>query len=61
MQKSKLQLKNQNWPQVELGAVLKYEQPTKYIVKSTIYSDKYATSVLTAGKTFVLGNTNEKD
>jgi len=46
---------------IELGKVLKYEQPTKYIVKSVDYSDKYETPVLTAGKTFILGYTNEKE
>jgi len=45
---------------VELGEVLKYEQPTKYIVKSAHYDDKNAVPVLTAGKSFILGYTNEK-
>jgi restriction endonuclease S subunit len=39
---------------------LEYEQPTKYIVKSVDYSDEYKTPVLTAGKTFILGYTDEK-
>ena len=38
-----------------------YEQPTEYIVKSTKYDDSYETPVLTAGKTFILGYTNEKE
>ncbi len=46
---------------VELGELLDYEQPTKYIVSSEQYDDKYETPVLTAGKTFLLGYTNEKD
>lgn len=46
---------------VKLGDVLKYEQPTKYIVKSTLYNDNYSTPVLTAGQTFILGYTNETD
>ena len=46
---------------VELGEVLDYEQPTNYIVNSVNYSDKYQTPVLTAGKTFILGYTNEKE
>jgi type I restriction enzyme M protein len=50
-----------NWPMVELGEVLDYEQPTKYIVSSEDYSDEYETPVLTAGKTFILGYTNEKE
>ena len=45
---------------VELGEVLDYEQPTKYIVSSIDYNDKNTTPVLTAGKTFILGYTNEK-
>jgi type I restriction enzyme M protein len=45
---------------VELGKVLDYEQPTKYIVSSVDYNDKNVTPVLTAGKTFILGYTNEK-
>lgn len=53
--------KNQKWPMVELGEVLDYEQPTKYIVDSVNYSDEYATPVLTAGKTFILGYTNETE
>lgn len=53
--------KNQKWPLVELGEVLDYEQPTKYIVKSVNYDDSYKTPVLTAGKTFILGYTNEKE
>jgi len=46
---------------VEIGEVLDYEQPTKYIVKKVDYDDKNETPVLTAGKTFILGYTNEKD
>lgn len=46
---------------VTLGSVLQYEQPTKYIVKDTNYSDEYETPVLTAGQTFILGYTNETD
>ncbi len=52
---------HQKWPMVELGQVLDYEQPTKYIVESVDYDDKYTIPVLTAGKTFILGYTNEKN
>ena len=38
-----------------------YEQPTKYLVKSKDYSNEYDIPVLTAGKTFILGYTNEKE
>lgn len=47
------------WEEKRLGDVLNYEQPTKYIVQSTEYSDVYPTPVLTAGKTFILGYTDE--
>jgi type I restriction enzyme M protein len=46
---------------VPLGDVVDYEQPTKYIVKSTNYKDEYTTPVLTAGQTFILGYTDEKE
>jgi type I restriction enzyme M protein len=52
---------NAKWPMVELGEVLDYEQPTDYIVKTEDYNDSYPTPVLTAGKSFILGHTNEKD
>ena len=45
----------------KLGNLLDYEQPAKYIVKSTDYNDSYPTPVLTAGQTFILGYTNEQD
>lgn len=48
------------WEEYTLGELLQYEQPTAYIVESTDYSDKYKTPVLTAGKTFILGYTNEE-
>ena len=37
-----------------------YEQPGKYIVDDTDYSDDFETPVLTAGQTFILGYTDEK-
>lgn len=48
------------WKEYTLGELLQYEQPTAYIVESTDYDDKYKTPVLTAGKTFILGYTNEE-
>ena len=45
----------------KLDDILDYEQPTRYIVKSTEYDDSYKTPVLTAGQTFILGYTNEED
>jgi type I restriction enzyme M protein len=47
------------WDLVELKDILDYEQPTKYIVDSVNYDDSYPVPVLTAGKTFILGKTNE--
>lgn len=44
-----------------LNELLPYEQPGAYIVESTDYNDAYKTPVLTAGKTFILGYTNETD
>ncbi|MDE6425807.1 MAG: restriction endonuclease subunit S [Ruminococcus sp.] len=46
---------------VKIGDVVNYEQPAKYIVKSTDYSDKFDIPVLTAGQTFILGYTYEKN
>ena len=43
------------------GEVCSYEQPGKYIVDKVDYSDSYDTPVLTAGQSFVLGYTNEKN
>ena len=43
----------------ELGELLPYEQPADYIVESTDYDDSYKTPVLTAGKSFIIGYTNE--
>ena len=47
------------WEEVNLGKCLDYEQPTNYLVSSTEYNDKFKTPVVTAGKTFILGYTNE--
>ena len=61
----KLRFKDENgkafpkWEEKSLGDVLDYIQPTKYLVASTEYDDSYSTPVLTAGKTFILGYTNE--
>ena len=47
------------WAYVRLENVLNYEQPTEYIVESTDYRSEYKTPVLTAGKSFIIGYTNE--
>ena len=44
----------------KLGDVCDYEQPNKYIVSSNLYKEEYDIPVLTAGKTFILGYTNEE-
>lgn len=47
------------WTEYKLEELLAYEQPTAYIVNSTDYNDNYKTPVLTAGKSFIIGYTNE--
>lgn len=46
---------------VKLEEVLDYEQPTNYIVEREDYDDSFKTPVLTAGKSFILGYTNEEN
>lgn len=48
-----------DWEEKKLGECLDYIQPTKYLVSSTEYDNSYNIPVLTAGKTFILGYTNE--
>ncbi|MDD4205416.1 MAG: restriction endonuclease subunit S [Candidatus Delongbacteria bacterium] len=50
-----------DWVEVEFENLLDYIQPTNYIVKDTEYKDVFKTPVLTAGKSFILGYTNETD
>ena len=49
------------WCVCTLEDIVDYEQPQAYIVHSTDYSDSYKIPVLTAGKSFVIGYTNEQD
>jgi type I restriction enzyme S subunit len=49
------------WEVKQLGELLTYEQPTKYLVSSSEYSDSNDVPVLTAGKTFILGFTRETE
>lgn len=49
-----------DWEEKRLGDLLNYEQPTKYLVSDDDYDDKFDIPVLTAGKSFLLGYTNEK-
>lgn len=50
---------SKEWKLKKIADLLNYERPDKYIVKSTIYSDKNETPVLTANKSFILGYTDE--
>lgn len=54
-----VKLYNIEWERLE--DLLDYEQPSKYIVKTTNYSNDYNVPVLTAGQTFVLGFTDEEE
>ena len=47
------------WKFTKLGNLLDYEQPTQYLVSDENYDNGFGTPVLTAGKTFILGYTNE--
>ena len=49
------------WVVTNFETLLSYEQPTNYIVKDTNYNSDYETPVLTAGKSFILGYTDEKE
>jgi len=49
----------EDWEVKKLGDLLDYEQPTSYLVKNTKYSNSSSIPVLTAGKTFILGYTDE--
>ena len=49
------------WGKCKLEDITNYEQPTAYIVDSTDYDDNYPIPVLTAGKSFIIGYTNETE
>lgn len=51
----------EDWVECCFEDLLDYEQPTKYIVNSTNYSDDFNIPVLTAGKSFIKGYTNEEN
>ena len=66
--KAQITCDNEHYPQLpkgwticRLGDVVKYEQPTAYIVQSTAYSDAYPIPVLTVGKSFIIGHTKETE
>jgi len=50
-----------DWTTRKIEELLDYEQPGKYIVESTEYTDDGDIPVLTANKGFILGYTNETD
>ncbi len=50
----------ENWERKTLGDILDYIQPINFLVQSTEYDDNHLIPVLTAGKTFILGYTNEE-
>ena len=49
------------WEEIELGEILSYEQPTPYLVQDVNYKNNHKIPVLTAGKTFILGYTDEEN
>jgi len=60
--KQQIQTNKIEWKEVEIGELLDYEQPGKYIVEGEILKKKTKNSipVLTANKSFILGYTEEK-
>lgn len=50
----------EGWTVCRLEEIVDYEQPQAYIVQSTDYSPRFKTPVLTAGKSFIIGYTDEK-
>ncbi|MCI7141003.1 MAG: restriction endonuclease subunit S [Alistipes sp.] len=66
--KAKITCDNGHYPQLPAGwaicrleDIVKYKQPQAYIVSSTNYDDSYTTPVLTAGKSFIIGYTDDMD
>ena len=51
----------EGWTVCALEDIIDYEQPQAYIVQSTDYKSQYKTPVLTAGKSFIIGYTNESE
>ncbi len=49
----------EGWCMCRLKDVVEYEQPQAYIVSTTDYANSYPIPVLTAGKSFIIGYTNE--
>ena len=51
----------EGWTVCTLEEIIDYEQPQAYIVQSTDYKPQYKIPVLTAGKSFIIGYTNESE
>ena len=51
----------EGWTVCTLEEIIDYEQPQAYIVQSTDYKSQYKIPVLTAGKSFIIGYTNESE
>jgi type I restriction enzyme, S subunit len=51
---------SREWKTTKIGALLTYERPDRYIVRSTEYTERGDVPVLTANKSFVLGYTDEE-
>ena len=51
----------EGWTVCTLEEIIDYEQPQAYIVQSADYKVQYETPVLTAGKSFIIGYTNESE
>ena len=49
-----------DWHTYEISECIEYEQPTPYLVTNTKYNDAHTVPVLTAGKSFILGYTDEE-
>ncbi|WP_262367173.1 restriction endonuclease subunit S [Campylobacter concisus] len=49
-----------HWHTATLGEILQYEQPTNYIIQDIKILEKGSVPVLTAGKSFILGYTEEE-
>ncbi len=52
---------NEKWRTAEIGDLLDYEQPVKYLVDMVLDYSESLTPVLTANKSFILGSTSDKN
>lgn len=59
--KALLTLDDENLQWVPMGEVLDFKQPGPYLVDTKEYSNDFDVPVLTAGQTFILGYTDEKE